>query len=96
MVNFDRQMGIEIANAINKRIKMVSQDLYNNAPYTIIKFGRVVSINGKRYSIKINNALYTNIYALKGSNLISVGDSVICVVPNNQYSNMFILGALDM
>lgn len=96
MANLDRTSGMKIAEAIEKRIKLVSKDLYTNAPYTIIRNGRVMAINGKKYTVKINNALYTNIYALKGVGVISTGDVAICIIPNNQYSNMFIIGVLDI
>ena len=95
MASLDRASGIKIAEAIEKRIKLISKDLYTNAPYTTIRNGRITAINGKKYTIKINNAIYTNIYALKDVGTIGIGDVAICVIPNNQYSNMFILGVLD-
>lgn len=95
MANLDRASGIKVAEAIEKRIKLISKDLYNNAPYTIIRNGIITNINNKKYTVKINNAFYTNLYALKGIGGIGVGDVAICIIPNNQYSNMFILGVLD-
>lgn len=96
MASLDRASGIKMAEAIEKRIKLISKDLYNNAPYTIIKNGIVTAINGKRYTVRINNAIYTNVFAIKGVESISTGDVAICIIPNNQYSNMFILGVLDI
>lgn len=96
MASLDRASGIKVAEAIEKRIKLISKDLYNNAPYTIIKNGIVTAINGKRYTVRINNAIYTNVFAIKGIESIGTGDVAICIIPNNQYSNMFILGVLDI
>lgn len=96
MASLDRASGTKVAEAIEKRIKLISKDLYTNAPYTTIRNGRITAINGKKYTIKINNAIYTNIYALKNIGIVGVGDVAICVIPNNQYSNMFILGVLDI
>lgn len=95
MLKFNRETGTNIANAIDKRIRTVTQDLYNNAPYNVIRKGRVTAIKNKFYTVKINNAIYTKIYALKNVGIINVHDVVICVIPNNQYSEMFILGVLD-
>lgn len=96
MASLDRASGMKVAEAIEKRIKLISKDLYNNAPYTTIRNGIVTAINGKKYTVKINNAFYTNIYAIKGTDLIKIGDVAICIIPNNQYSNMFILGTLNV
>lgn len=95
MAILDRASGMKVAEAIEKRIKLISKDLYNNAPYTTIRNGIVTAINGKKYTVKINNAFYTNIYALKNVGTINIHDVVICIIPNNQYSEMFILGVLD-
>lgn len=95
MVTLNRASGQKIADAIDKRIRTVTQDLYSNAPYNVIRKGRVTAIKNKFYTVKINNAIYTKIYALKNVGTINVHDVVLCVIPNNQYSEMFILGVLD-
>ncbi len=95
MASLDRASGIKVAEAIDKRVRLVSKDLYNNAPYNKKMRGRVVSAKGKRYTIEINKAIYTNVYALKSNYTIKVGDVVICEIPNNQYSDIFIEGVLD-
>lgn len=92
----DSTDGKKVAESIDRRITTVAEQVYNNSPYTKIRDGIVTAINGKTYTVKIHKAIYNNIYTLKGTQQINVNDRVICIIPNNQYSNMFILGVLDI
>lgn len=96
MSDLNYTTGREVALAIDRKIEDTVTRISAKLSYNKIEWAVVQKISGKRYSIKINNLLYENVYALKGNNDIKVRDTVICVVPNNQYSNMFILGVLDI
>ena len=74
-----------ISNAITSSI--------DKAKFTKIEIGYVDSVGTKcGYKVKINNTYYDNIPYL---NTISTGDIVVIVFPNNNTSNMFILGKLN-
>lgn len=96
MSDLNYTTGREVALALDRKIENALTMVSAKLPYNKIERAVVQKISGKRYSVKINNLLYDNVYALKGNESIGVRDTVICVVPNNQYSNMFILGVLDI
>ena len=94
-MDLNQEGGKKVAQAIDRRIMNVAKEIYKNSPYTLIKYGIVKKIDGKFYTLQINKSLYTKVCALKGVGQINVNDVVICIIPNNQFSNMFILGVLD-
>lgn len=94
MKDLDFNNGSKVARAIDLRIKQVAKYVFQKSPYNKIKYGIVENINGKIYTVNIENKTYqTN--ALKGVGTINLQDRVVILIPNNQYSNMFILGVLD-
>lgn len=95
MEYLDAENGEKVASAIEKRIQQIARYVYKDSPYNKIKFGVIKEISGKAYTIEIENTIYTDIYALKNIGTINLGDKVVCVNPNNNYSNLFILGILD-
>jgi hypothetical protein len=88
--------GNKVAEAIDRRITNIAKDVFNKSPSNRMVFGRVTEINGKEYTVKVNNQIYAKVYAYKGVGTIIVGDTVDCLIPNNQYSNMRIIGILDI
>lgn len=52
---------------------------------------KATGVNG--YTVSIDGEEYTNIMVLNGVSL-SINDTVILIVPNNQLNNIFILGKL--
>lgn len=96
MKNLDFNNGSQIAEAINKRIvEVVNQALNSGFIGSPIKRGIIKEINGKKYTVKIGNSIYTNIYAARNTGNISINEVVLCVIPNNQYSDMFIGWVID-
>ena len=70
-------------------------ELRENAPYTRFKTGRVTSIGVNGTTVMIDGTIYTDLLRMTGTTL-DVDDMVEIVIPNNQDSNMFILGKLTV
>lgn len=85
----------EFADILFDKIKEIAQESTENAAYNKIVWGRIISKAGKFYAVNINGKFYTKIYALTSAGTLAAGDTVICVVPNNIMSNMFILGKIN-
>lgn len=95
MSNFNFAAGDKIAQAIDKRIITIAKQVANKSTVNRTVFGRVIAKNNGLFSLRINNTVYTNVIALKNSNYINVGDKVVCLVPNNQFNDLLILGVAD-
>lgn len=95
MDSFNSESGRKVAEAIDRRVMNVAKNIYENSPNNKTKFGTVLSSSAGLFNVKIDNVTYTNISALKNVGNINRGEVVICLVPNNQYSNMIILGVAD-
>lgn len=87
--------GSAVAEAINTRITNIAREVYNKSPYDKSKRGIIEEIVRGLYSVKIDNVIYPNIHALRSAGTLNLGDVVICIIPNNQFSDMYILGAID-
>ena len=92
-INFSS--GNKIAEAIDKRIIAIAKQVANKSTVNRTVFCRVTAKNNGLFSLRINNTVYTNVIALKNSNYINVGDKVVCLVPNNQFNDLLILGVAD-
>lgn len=73
---------------------------YNNkqmedAPYSKVKTGRIISKQVDGYVVEINGVQYDKLMVLNGVALVT-NDIVQLIIPNNQMSNMFILGKLSI
>lgn len=95
MSDINYTSGNQVANAIEKRIIAVAKQAINKSSVNKTVYGRVTEKNNGLFSVKINNAIYTDVLALKDLGYIKVGDSVVCLVPNNQFNNLIILGVAD-
>ena len=95
MKTLDFSNGEKLARAIDKRITRVAQQVFENSPMNKSKFGKVVSVKGDHFSVLIDNTTYTKVPALTNIGRISVGDVVLCLVPNNQFSNLTIVGIIS-
>ena len=73
---------------LEKGIYRYVDNSIENAPYTQIYTGLVKASGVDGYTISLNGVEYANVPS-KGTFLTN--DTVRVVVPNNQYSNMFIL-----
>lgn len=82
---------------MNGMIQYVRNEI-NNIPYVRTDIGIIKSvslIDGKYiHTVTVRNFDYTGIKSL-GNNEFTVNSVVYILVPNGQYSNMFILGHLD-
>lgn len=65
------------------------------APYARIENGLIKAVTLDGYTVEINEKLYPNVLALNSVSL-SVNNTVKVMIPNNQYSNMFILGKIGI
>lgn len=77
-------------------VEIYVKQMLNKATFNKIETGVVISSDGDNgYVVKIKNKTYSDIKAL-GNNKIGYtsNDIVVLCVPNNQYSQMFILGTL--
>ena len=73
---------------LEKGILRYVDNSIENAPYTQVYTGLIKSSGVDGYTVNLNGVEYTNVPS-KGTFLTN--DTVRVVVPNNQYSNMFIL-----
>jgi len=94
-MDFNAESGQKLAEAIDKRIIDVSNQLFNNSGRDKTVYGVVIKSNNGVFSIKVNNTEYHNVLALRSVGNISVGEKVTCLVPNGNYSDMIILGVAD-
>lgn len=95
MSSLNFSSGDKVAQAIDKRIIAIAKQVANKSSVNRTVFGRVTAKNNGLFSLRINNTIYTNVIALKNSNYINVGDKVVCLVPNNQFNDLLILGVAD-
>lgn len=87
--------GEMIRLAIERKIENEIKRLNNNLSFNKLERGIIEEININGYAIKINNILYRGIKAVSQNTSINVGDVVIVLIPNNQYTQMFILGKIN-
>ena len=75
--------------------KLMIEKLLTSFPRDSTKKGYIKSLNSDgTYNVILNNKEYKSLKALSSIGL-SVGKTVWCVIPEGQYSNMFILNAGD-
>ena len=67
----------------------------DDAPYTTVEVGLIKNKTVDGYTVDIHGQQYTNVLALNSVSLVT-NDTVAILIPNNQYSNMFILGKLGV
>ena len=94
-MGFNRMSGDEVARAIDERVRSVAQEVYTRNPANRTAYGRVVSSSGGYYSVEINSHIYNNVPSLRNTGAISNNTTVLCLIPNNEYSNMVIVGVAD-
>lgn len=95
MAEINFSSGNQVANAIDKRIIAIAKQVANKSSVNRTVYGRVTAKSNGLFSVRINNTVYTNVLALKDLGYIKVGDNVVCLVPNNQFNNLLILGVAD-
>lgn len=94
-MEFNAESGQKLADAIDKRIVDVSQQLFNNSGRDKTLYGVVTKSNAGIFSIKVNNTIYNNVVALRNVGNIKIGEKVTCIAPNGNYSDIYILGVAD-
>jgi len=95
MSGFDNENGRKVAEAIDRRIINVAQQVFDKSARNKTVYGIVTEVSGGIFTIKIHNTIYPKVYALRSAGNIKVGDKVTCLVPNGNYSDMIILGVAD-
>lgn len=94
-MGFNSLSGNEVAAAIDARIKRIAQEVYTYSPSNRTVFGRVVSSSGGVFTVKINSHIYKDVVAFRNVGPIKNNETVVCLIPNNEYSNILILGVAD-
>jgi len=94
-MNLDSNAGDKVAEAIDERIVKIAKQVWKGNPSCRWARGKIIAIYGKNHTIKINNAIYTNVKAYKHIGTIDIGDIVDLLIPNNNWSLMIINGILD-
>lgn len=77
-------------------IEVYVKRMINVATFNKIETGSIISSDGDNgYTVKIKDKNYSGIKALGNQKMgYTTDDIVVLCIPNNQYSQMFILGAL--
>lgn len=89
----DGKSGKVIREAIENYVKSLVRTNVEKAPFNKTKNGRIVSVSPTGYTVEIENKEYPNVQAINATAL-QVNDIVVCSVPNNQMSQMYIIGKL--
>ena len=95
MDKLDFEAGSKIAQAIDKYVVNVAKQTFESVPNNKTKYGKVVSSVAGVFVVEIDRAIYTNVLALRNVGTIYNGEIVICLIPNNQFSNIIIIGVAD-
>ena len=84
----------QAANILIEKMESVAAQAVSNAAFNKTVWGRITAIEGVEYTLVINGKTYPKTYALSSAGTLAVGDTVICIVPNNNMPNFFILGKI--
>lgn len=95
MSKLDGESARKILEALDIRASKIAKEETRTSSYNKTKFGIITAKNVFRYTVKIDKIEYKNIKAVKNIGILNIGDVVTCLVPNNNMSNMFILGVVD-
>lgn len=96
MADIGKNEANKMANAVETRIKQIAQQVYKEVPNDKEVEGIVISKNSQnRYTLKINNAIYTNIMQERSLGDIALNTIVKVKIPNNQINNAYICGVVD-
>ena len=85
----------ELADILINKISQIANQYAATAGFNKTLWGRVTAVNTPYYTLSINGKSYPKTLALASAGTLAVGDTVICIVPNNQMPNMFILGKIS-
>lgn len=85
--------GKAIREAIERFVKSLVRTDVQKAPFDKTKNGRIVEIKPTGYTVEIENKEYPNVQAINGATL-NLNDIVVCRLPNNQMSQIHIVGKL--
>lgn len=86
----------KMATAIENKIKAIAKQVFNEVPNDREIEGLVISKDAQnRYTVKVNNATYTNVLQERSLGEIKPNTVVKLKVPNNQMNNIYICGVVD-
>ena len=89
----DGEKGALIRQALIQFGKNIKSDVDRTSPFNKNVNGRIVEVNPDGYTVEIQTRNYPNVKAINAQNL-QVNDIVACCIPNNQMSQVYILGKL--
>lgn len=86
-----------VASAILQAVAKGCEDKLKSAPFNSCLFGVVTESNaqGTLYTVKVGQKAYPSVPCLQSLGHVKSNSSVVCIVPNNNISQMFILGVLS-
>lgn len=90
---FKKGDGDKVREAIELFVHNLIKKELLSAPFDKTKNGQVTKVSPQGYTVYIENKEYPNMLAIDGVE-IHEGDIVVCVLPNGQMSQAFILGRL--
>ena len=76
-----------------KGMKFYVDNAVANAPNDMSMTALVTATTSTGYTVKISGQEFTNVMTLV---TVAVNDTVKVIIPNGQYSNMYILGKLKL
>lgn len=85
----------ELAQIFLDKVSEIANQYAAAAAFNKTLWGRITAVNVPYYTLTINGKTYPKTLALSSAGALAVGDTVICIVPNNNMPNMFILGKIQ-
>lgn len=83
---------MNINDALLQTIKTLVKQEINNAPFDKTRQAIVLANNNDgTYKIRLDGNEYDNISSYPSNTTITIGSVVKVIIPNNQYSQMFLL-----
>lgn len=83
---------MNINDALLQTIKTLIRQEINNAPFDKTRQAIVLANNNDgTYKIRLDGNEYDNISSYPSNTTITIGSVVKVIIPNNQYSQMFLL-----
>lgn len=89
----DGEKGALIRQALIQFGKNIKSDVDRTSPFNKNVNGRIVEVNPDGYTVEIQTRNYPNVKAINAQQL-QTNDIVACCIPNNQMSQVYILGKL--
>lgn len=94
MASLNKESGKELLDSLRRGIAYIAKRVFDENPRDLHQRGRILSYSVEGYTVLINGKEYTKVPALNNGIPLLVGDTVEIMIPNGQFSQMFIMGKL--